>query len=88
MCNCPEPLEPPTPQIKKCRLILQVLALGLVLISALAIANGYFFNIFMYALLAYMLWMSWSQFNWCFALIFFLFSVTSLIQNLITLIGL
>lgn len=88
MCNCPDPLQPPNPQIQKCRLMLQVLAAGLVIISGLAIAAGDIFSVFMYGLLGYMLFMSWSQFNWCFALIFFLFSVTNFIQTLIIIIGL
>lgn len=87
MCNCPEPLPPPNDQIKKCRLILQILAAGLVVISILCILAGNIFGIFMYLLLIYMLFMSWSQFNWCFALVFFLFSVTDFIQNVIVLIG-
>ncbi len=87
MCNCPEPLPPPNEQIKKCRLILQGLGAGLLIISILAIVARDIMNVFMYLLLLYMLYMSWSQFNWCFALVFFLFSVTDFIQITILLIG-
>lgn len=87
MCHCPEPLPPPNDKIKKCRIILQVLAVGLLLITIMAIVAKDIMNVFMFLLLFYMLYMSWTQFNWCFALVFFLFCFTNLIQVTILLVG-
>jgi hypothetical protein len=70
-----------------CRLILQILAGGLLLLIVLSIIAKSFYGIFMYLLLIYILYMSWSQFNWCLTLLFFLFCVTDFIQSTIMLIG-
>lgn len=87
MCQCPEALPPPNDQIKKCRIILQGLAAGLLLISILSIMAENIFGLLMYLLLIYLLFMSWTQFNWCLTLVFFLFCVTDFIQSTILLIG-
>ena len=87
MCQCPDPLPPPNEQIKKCRTILQALAAGLLIICVLSILAGNFFGMLMYLLLIYLLYMGWTQFNWCITLVFFLFCITDFIQTTILLIG-
>jgi hypothetical protein len=67
--------------------MLKILALGLLIIGVIGIMNKLVFEFLYDLLLIYMLWMSWTVFNWCMTLAFFLFSTIQTVQALIVFIG-
>ena len=87
---CPPALDPPTPQHKKCRKMLQGLAVALLPMAGLAAAaadNGFGFQIFISLFMIMFLFLAWRTFNWCTILMFLLYSMMSGLQTCITFAG-
>ena len=87
MCQCPDPIEPPNTTIRNCRYILQGLAVGLLILSIFSIFSGDIISMIYFLMFIYLLFLSWTQFNWCTTLCFFLFSSFQFILSTILLIG-
>ena len=87
MCQCPEPIEPPNTTIRNCRYILQGLAAGLLVLTVFSIFTGDIISMIYFLMFIYLLFLSWTQFNWCTTLFFFLFSSLQFIFSTIILIG-
>jgi hypothetical protein len=80
-------VPPPTADLAKCRLILQILAGGLLVLSLFAIIAGQLFFIFYALIMAYMLQISWATFDYGMVLYFFLFSCLEIIMVYVEVIG-
>lgn len=73
MClDCVQQLDPPTPELAQGRLYLQLLAAGLFIVSLFSLLAGEGFFIFFMMILAFILYLSWSEFNYSMTLNFFL----------------
>jgi hypothetical protein len=87
-CPCPQPIPPPNETIAKCRKMLQILAVGTLIIGVLGVLCGDVFQLIYGLLLIYVLYMAWTTFNWCMTLMFFMFCTVRTLTSLITFVGL
>lgn len=78
--ECVPQLEPPTPELAQGRLFLQLLAAGLFIVSLFAMLAGEAFTIFFMLILAFILYLSWSDFSSSMTLNFFLICVLQVIM--------
>jgi hypothetical protein len=77
---CLESLPAPTPEMARGRILLQLLAAGLGIVTLFGIIAGDMFAFFLTMILAFMLYMSWSEFNYMLTLnLFILFVMQTII---------
>ncbi len=67
--------------------MLQILAIGMLVIGVIGITCGQVFQFFFNLLLIYVLYMGWTTFNWCMVMAFFMFSTIQTVQSIIIFIG-
>jgi hypothetical protein len=87
MCFCPENLPPPTAEMARCRLILQLLAAGLFMVALFAMVAGEMFFILYGLMLAYLLYISWATFRFELVLYFFFISGLESIMTWVQMVG-